>query len=58
MKFYYATQTDIKPPTFVVFINVNPEEVPKNIEKFIRNSFQKHLGFDKVPVRVILRLRE
>lgn len=58
VKFYYATQTDIKPPTFVVFINVNPEEVPKNIEKFIRNSFQKHLGFDKVPVRVILRLRE
>lgn len=58
LKFYYATQTDTKPPTFVIFINVDPEEVPKSIEKFIRNSFQKHLGFDKVPVRIILRLRE
>ncbi|AIH03541.1 MAG: GTPase Der [Thermodesulfobacterium sp. 37_54] len=57
LKFYYATQTDIKPPTFVVFINFDPEEVPKSIEKFIRNSFQKHLNFDKVPIKVVFRLR-
>jgi GTP-binding protein len=57
LKFYYATQTDTKPPTFVVFINFDPEEVPKSIEKFIRNSFQKHLNFDKVPIKVVFRLR-
>ncbi len=57
VKFYYATQVDIKPPTFVVFTNIDPEELPKNIEKFIKNKFQKNLGFDKVPVKVIFRLR-
>jgi len=57
VKFYYATQVDIRPPTFVVFINVDPEDLPKNIEKFIQNRFQKDLKFDKVPVKVIFRLR-
>ncbi|RLG12800.1 ribosome biogenesis GTPase Der [Candidatus Pacearchaeota archaeon] len=58
LKFYYATQVDIKPPTFVIFVNVDPEKISKNIEKFIRNKFQKHLIFDKVPVKVIFRKRE
>ncbi len=58
VNFYYATQVDIKPPTFVVFTNIDPEELPKNVEKFIKNKFQKNLGFDKVPVKVIFRLRD
>ncbi|QER42352.1 ribosome biogenesis GTPase Der [Thermodesulfobacterium sp. TA1] len=57
LKFYYATQTEVRPPTFVVFVNLYPEELPKSIEKFIRNSFQKHLNFDKVPIKVVFRLR-
>lgn len=56
-KFYYATQVDIKPPTFVIFTNIDSEDMPKHIEKFIENSFQKYLGFDKVPVKVMFRLR-
>lgn len=58
VKFYYATQVDIKPPTFVIFTNINSEDIPKHIEKFIESSFQKNLKFDKVPVRVIFRLRD
>lgn len=58
LKFYYATQTDIRPPTFVVFTNIDPEDIPNHIEKFMRNSLQKHLGFDKVPVKIVFRLRE
>lgn len=58
LKFYYATQVDVAPPTFVVFINVDPEELPKHIEKFFRRKFQETLGFEKVPVRVLFRLRE
>ncbi|MDF2953471.1 MAG: Double Era-like domain GTPase Der [Thermodesulfobacterium sp.] len=57
VKFYYATQVDVRPPTFVIFTNINSEDIPKHIEKFIENSFQKHLGFDKVPVKVLFRLR-
>jgi GTP-binding protein len=56
-KFYYATQVDIKPPTFVIFTNIDSEDIPKNIEKFMESRFQKHLGFDKVPVRIMFRLR-
>lgn len=57
VKFYYATQVDVRPPTFVIFTNINSEDIPKHIEKFIENSFQKYLGFDKVPVKVLFRLR-
>lgn len=57
VKFYYATQVATTPPTFVVFINVKPEELPLHIEKFIRKRFQQFLGFDKVPVKVLFRLR-
>ncbi|PMP96631.1 MAG: ribosome biogenesis GTPase Der, partial [Thermodesulfobacterium geofontis] len=58
VKFYYATQVDVKPPTFVIFTNINPDDVPKNIEKFIENNFQKFLGFNKVPIKVVFRLRD
>jgi len=40
VKFYYATQVDVRPPTFVIFTNINSEDIPKHIEKFIANSFQ------------------
>ncbi len=57
LKIYYATQVEVAPPTFVLFVNVNPEDIPRNIEKFIRKSFQQFLGFERVPVKVIFRLR-
>ena len=58
VKFYYATQIDIKPPTFVIFTNINSEDFPQHIKKFMENSFQKYLGFDKVPIRIMFRLRD
>jgi GTP-binding protein len=58
VKFYYATQVEVKPPTFVIFININPDEIPKHIEKFMENSFRKFLEFNKVPVKVVFRLRD
>ena len=58
VKFYYATQVNIKPPTFVIFTNINSEDFPQHIKKFMENSFQKYLGFDKVPIRIMFRLRD
>ena len=58
VKFYYATQIGIKPPTFVIFTNINSEDISQHIKKFIKNSFQKYLGFDKVPIRIMFRLRD
>lgn len=57
IKFYYATQIDVRPPTFIIFTNITPEDIPNHIEKFIENSFKNSLGFDKVPVKVVFRLR-
>ncbi len=56
VKFYYATQVEVKPPTFVIFTNIDAD-IPKNIERFIENSFQRYLGFDKVPIKVIFGSR-
>ncbi|MCS7199213.1 MAG: ribosome biogenesis GTPase Der [Caldimicrobium sp.] len=57
VKFYYATQIEVAPPTFVVFTNIEPERIPSHLERFIKRRFQQFLGFTKVPVRVIFRLR-
>lgn len=58
LKFYYATQVEIAPPTFVVFINIDPEEIPNHILKFLQRRFQEVLNFSQVPVKVYLRLRD
>ncbi|MDW8135377.1 MAG: ribosome biogenesis GTPase Der [Thermodesulfobacterium sp.] len=58
LKFYYATQVDIRPPTFVIFVNISPERIPLQVEKFFRNQIKTRLGFTQVPVKVIFRLRD
>ncbi|MBX6423153.1 ribosome biogenesis GTPase Der [Thermosulfurimonas sp. F29] len=56
LKFYYATQAEIRPPTVVVFTNY-PDEIPKSVERFVKNRLRTHLGFEKSPLRVIFRAR-
>ncbi len=56
LKFYYATQAEIRPPTVVIFSNY-PNEIPKSVERFIRNRLRGYLGFQKSPLRVIFRPR-
>jgi len=56
LKFYYASQTSTKPPTFVVFAN-RPESVHFSYERYLINTFRNAFGLDKIPVRVILRPR-
>lgn len=58
LKVYYATQVDIRPPTFVIFINLSPEKIPQHIEKFFKNQIKQKLGFTEVPIRIIFRLRD
>lgn len=56
LKLYYATQAEIKPPTVVVFTN-HPEEIPRSVERFIKNRLREYLGFEKSPLKVIFRPR-
>lgn len=54
VKIYYITQTDIKPPTFVAFVNF-PEGVHFSYERFLTNNIRETFGLDKVPVRLYFR---
>ncbi|AEH45840.1 ribosome-associated GTPase EngA [Thermodesulfatator indicus DSM 15286] len=54
IKFYYGTQVETRPPTFVVFTNY-PDEIPKSFERYLKNRLREKLGFDKSPVKVIFR---
>ena len=56
LKFYYATQTAIRPPTFVVFTN-RPEAVHFSYRRFLVNRLKEAFGLDLAPVRLLLRAR-
>jgi GTP-binding protein len=56
LKFYYATQTSIRPPTFVVFTN-RPEAVHFSYRRFLVNRLKEAFGLDLAPVRLLLRAR-
>ncbi|MBI1912531.1 MAG: ribosome biogenesis GTPase Der [Deltaproteobacteria bacterium] len=57
IKFYYATQTGVLPPTFVIFANF-PEGVADNYKRYMINGLRELLGLDNVPIRVYYRKRE
>ncbi len=57
VKFYYATQVGIKPPTFVVFTN-QPDGIHFSYERYLSNCFREAFGFNGTPLRLIFRGRE
>ncbi len=57
LKFYYATQTGNRPPTFVVFVN-RPKAVHFSYERFIVNQIRENFGLDNIPIRVVFRERK
>lgn len=56
LKFYYATQSAVRPPTFMLFSN-RPDDVHFSYERYLVNCFREKFGFDKVPVRLQFRGR-
>lgn len=57
LKFYYATQTGTRPPTFVVFVN-RPKAVHFSYKRFIMNQIRETFDLNHIPVRVIFRERK
>ena len=57
IKYLYATQTGIRPPTFVVFVN-RPEMVHFSYKRFIVNYLRDRFGLTHTPIRLILRKRK
>jgi len=57
LKFFYATQVSVKPPTFVCFVNF-PEGVHFSYSRYLVNQIREGSGLDKTPVKIIFRKRE
>ncbi len=54
VKFYFATQVAVSPPTIVVFCNV-ANEIHESYVRYMTNRFRRDLGFAEVPIRLIFR---
>ncbi len=56
LKFYYATQARVDPPTFVFFVN-DPRLVHFSYERYLENRLREHYGFLGTPLRLSFRKR-
>ncbi len=56
IKFFYATQTGTRPPTFMLFCT-EPSEVLESYRRFLEGRLREEFGFEGVPVRLRLRKR-
>ena len=54
IKLRYITQASTRPPRFVVF-GTRLDMLPKSYERYLVNGIRAKLGFDAVPVRVVLK---
>jgi len=54
LKFFYATQSSTKPPTFVLFVN-RPDMVHFSYERFLTNQLRERFNLTNTPIRLIFR---
>lgn len=57
LKIYYMTQSGVKPPTFVVFVN-DEELMHYSYLRYLENQLRKSFGFEGTPIRFIIRERD
>ncbi|MDF2928434.1 ribosome biogenesis GTPase Der [Anaerospora sp.] len=57
LKIYYTTQADVKPPTFIFFVN-DPEIMHFSYLRFLENKLREAFGFEGTPLKLIVRGRK
>jgi GTP-binding protein len=57
LKFFYGTQTGVRPPMFVIFCNY-PDSIHFSYERFLHNQFRESFSLDKTPLRLVFRGRQ
>ena len=57
VKFYYGTQADVSPPTFVLFCN-DPKQIHFSYRRYLENELREAFGFVGTPLRISFRGRE
>ncbi len=54
LKMRYMTQSNARPPTFVLFCS-RPTEVPESYKRYLINSIREQFGIQGVPIRIHIR---
>jgi len=57
VKFYFATQASVAPPTFIIMANA-PEKVHFSYQRYLANRIRESGGFERTPIRIIFRKPE
>ena len=57
LKLYYVTQTGVKPPTFVIFVN-DKNLMHFSYTRYIENQIREAFGFKGTPLKFIIRERK
>jgi GTPase len=57
LKFFYLTQAEVQPPTFIAFVN-QPQGVPDHYQRYVVKQLRQKLGLTYAPVRLILKGRQ
>jgi GTP-binding protein len=56
LRFYYATQASVDPPTFVFFVN-DPRLVHFSYERYLENQIRRQYSFQGTPLKLLFRAR-
>lgn len=56
LKFYYATQAGVDPPTFVFFVN-EAEMVHFSYQRYLENQIRRQHGYLGTPLKLVFRSR-
>jgi GTP-binding protein len=57
LKIYYANQVDVKPPTFVLFVN-EPDYMHFSYKRYLENRLRETFHFEGSPINLITRIRK
>lgn len=56
LKIFYSTQSGVKPPTFVIFVN-EPELMHFSYLRYLENQLRSAYGFEGTPIKIVMRKR-
>jgi len=56
LRVYYATMSQVKPPTVVLFVN-DPELMHFSYERYLINRLREAFGYEGTPIRLVVRQR-
>jgi GTP-binding protein len=56
LRIYYATQADVAPPTFAIFVN-DPDMVHFSYRRYLENQIREVYPFVGTPIRIVFRPR-